>query len=504
MKNLFLAYKTLLRQSKHELLVAQGVKLAVVATLILVPTLSLLDFSNYSNILLLVGLLFLTLFFNHIILYLSQLNGKLDHVVQQRTKQLHYQLYHDRLTGLYNRYALDKHLKEHFTTILLIDIDKFHNYNELYGVEIGNHVLKSFGLFIQAFAKEHGYDAYRIYGDGFILKAHETVLSHDVILRDIRLFLDSLAHQSVQVEIGEELLSIEIDATISIAMEREYALEKATIALKYAREQQKEFLAYYHAINTEKELKETLYWRREIKNALKEERMVPLFQPIVDEDGSVLKYEVLMRLKQKEKYVSPALFLDIAQKTKQYKYITRAMIQKSFEMMQDQKEDFSINLLFADIRDKETMHFLKEQIRRFDIGHRLVLEIVESEDIQDYELLKRLIGDFRREGVRIAIDDFGSGFSNYAYILEIAPDYVKIDGSLIKEIDRDEDAYKLVNSIQTLAASLGIKTIAEYIHSKAVFERVQKLGIDEFQGYYFSEPLTIDALKERELAPLGV
>jgi EAL domain-containing protein (putative c-di-GMP-specific phosphodiesterase class I) len=230
--------------------------------------------------------------------------------------------------------------------------------------------------------------------------------------------------------------------------------------------------------------------------------MIPVFQPIVDKEGNTLKYEVLTRLKQVgingTEYISPFHFLDIAIKTKQYRYITRSVIRKSFEIMRDKEVDFSINLLFSDIKNVETMQYLKEQIIAYDIGHRLVLEIVESEDIKDYKLLKNVIGNFRELGVRIAIDDFGSGFSNYAYILEIAPDYLKIDGSLIKEIDSDSNAYKLVSSIQTLASSLGIKTIAEYIHSEAVFETTKKLGIDEFQGFYFSKPLDVEAFEKRE------
>jgi diguanylate cyclase (GGDEF)-like protein len=419
--------------------------------------------------------------------------------------ELAYQLTHDRLTGLKNRYALDQDIKEHFTTIFLIDIDKFHNYNELYGIEVGNLLLRRFGTFVEDFAKTHHYDAYRIYGDGFILKSHAPLNDHDKILADVQLFLELLTQHPFILHIDAEEIAVEIDVTIAISMEEQYTLEKANMALKYARSEQKEFLAYYNAINREKELKETLYWRREIKSALKEGRVVPIFQPIVNRDGVTLKYEVLTRLKQGEHYISPAKFLDIALKTKLYKYITRATIEKSFMRMQEVEVDFSINLLFADIKDRETMQFLKEQIILYGVGKRLVLEIVESEDIKDYELLKRVIGDFRRLGVRIAIDDFGSGFSNYAYILEISPDYLKIDGSLIREIDHDEDAYKLVSSIQTMASSLGIKTIAEYIHSREVFQRSKKIGIDEFQGFYFSEPsLDITSIKRAQVRDLAL
>jgi len=415
-----------------------------------------------------------------------------------------YQLYHDGLTNLKNRHALDKALKEAFNPILLVDIDKFHNYNELYGIDVGNEVLKRFSTFLVHFAKEHTYEVYRIHGDGFILMSRKEYIDQDIIYHDINQLLEKLSEYKVPLTVAGEEVAIEISATVAVSLEKEYALEKANIALKHARREQKDFLAYYNAMNSEKELKETLYWSREIKEALKENRIIPVFQPIVNKNGDTLKYEVLTRLRQVTaegvKTISPFIFLDIAIKTKQYRHITRAMIEKSFEVMKDKEVDFSINLLFADIKNRQTMQFLKEQIIHYGLGHRLVLEIVESEDIKDYDLLKSVIGKFRELGVRIAIDDFGSGFSNYAYILEIAPDYLKIDGSLIKKIDVDKDAYKLVSSIQTLASSLGIKTIAEYIHSKEVFDSVKGLNIDEYQGFYFSEPLDEEALLKLELA----
>jgi len=92
-------------------------------------------------------------------------------------------------------------------------------------------------------------------------------------------------------------------------------------------------------------------------------------------------------------------------------------------------------------------------------------------------------------GVRIAIDDFGSGYSNFSQILEIHPDYIKIDGTLIENIDIDTHAFILTNAIVTFFNELGIKVIAEYVHSKKIHDILQGFKIDEFQGYFFSEPL---------------
>jgi EAL domain-containing protein (putative c-di-GMP-specific phosphodiesterase class I) len=91
-------------------------------------------------------------------------------------------------------------------------------------------------------------------------------------------------------------------------------------------------------------------------------------------------------------------------------------------------------------------------------------------------------------GVKIAIDDFGTGYSNFSYLLKLRPDYIKIDGSLIKHIDTDDNSIAIVSAILAFSKKLGIKTIAEYVHSKEVYEKCKELGIDEFQGFYLGEP----------------
>jgi EAL domain-containing protein (putative c-di-GMP-specific phosphodiesterase class I) len=91
-------------------------------------------------------------------------------------------------------------------------------------------------------------------------------------------------------------------------------------------------------------------------------------------------------------------------------------------------------------------------------------------------------------GVRIAIDDFGTGYSNFSYLLKLKPDYLKIDGSIIKNIDKDKNSEAIVEAIISFAKTLHVKTIAEFIHSKEVYDKCYKLGIDEFQGFYLGEP----------------
>jgi diguanylate cyclase (GGDEF)-like protein len=457
------------------------------------------DFSSLSYSLT-IGLGVLTILYMRVIKEIQDTNEFLDDKVSQRTKELKYEFYYDRLTNLKNKNALTNDMKSEFSSILLLDIDNFQSYNDLYGMEIGNKILVDFVTFLKNYAKKNNYEVYNIYTDGFVLRSRDKYANSEKIFEDINTIFKELSTKSTKVEINDQVVEIEIDITIAISMEKDNAVEKANIALKHAKKEQKKFIAYYKGLNMQKELEDILFWRKAIKDAIVEDRVVPLFQPIVDKNGKVIKYEALIRIKEivdgSVNYISPFKFLDIAIQTKQYDNLTRIMIEKSFKIMSEHDVDFSINLLFSDIKNRDTVKFLKDSINRYNVGDRLILEIVESEDIKDYDTLKDFIQSIREQDVRIAIDDFGSGFSNFKYILDILPDFLKIDGSLIKDIDNDTSSYKLVSSISNLADSLGIKTIAEYVHNDTVFNICSKIDINEYQGYYFSPPIPEDEIEK--------
>ena len=182
------------------------------------------------------------------------------------------------------------------------------------------------------------------------------------------------------------------------------------------------------------------------------------------------------------------LYLDIIKDTKYYIELTKRMITKSIERFKDRSENFSINLSFEDISNGELVKFLKEEIRRNDISKRLILEIVESESIENFGLVKRFIEEMKELGVKIAIDDFGSGYSNFSYLLDMKPDYIKIDGSLIKDIHRDNKSFTIAQTIAHFSKNMDIKVIAEYIHSQDVYEKAKEIGFDGYQGYHLGKP----------------
>lgn len=150
--------------------------------------------------------------------------------------------------------------------------------------------------------------------------------------------------------------------------------------------------------------------------------------------------------------------------------------------------EFSINLTIEDILNKEIKEFLYSMLNKYNFGSKVVFEIVESESIENFEAVTSFISHVKNFGCKIAIDDFGTGYSNFVYLMKLTPDYIKIDGSLIKEIDSNIQAQIVVSTIVDFAKKMGIKTIAEFVETEIIFNKVKEMNIDYSQGYFFSEP----------------
>ena len=163
------------------------------------------------------------------------------------------------------------------------------------------------------------------------------------------------------------------------------------------------------------------------------------------------------------------------------------MIRKSFQTFAKNDYEFSINLSIHDIEDTETVQFLKEQIDRYEIGKRLTIELLETEEINNKDIMG-FIEAMSQKGVRIAIDDFGSGYSNFSYLLQMNPDFIKIDGSIIKNLTAYSSEFYIVEAIIKFASMLGIKTVAEHVSNQESLSLLQELQVDYCQGYLFSEP----------------
>ncbi|PHR58554.1 MAG: REC domain-containing phosphodiesterase [Arcobacter sp.] len=423
---------------------------------------------------------------------LESMNEELEEKVKTRTAELAHRLHHDQLTELKNHLSLMSELSASKSQILiLMDIDGFEQYNELYGMSAGNKILRTFTKYLQEFNHSRDYGLYRVYGDGFVL--YKSIQKKED-QKDIEALLKVFENLSAHIDEIDE--TINFDVTIGISMESDNIFETANMVLGIAKKQKISHLLYTKEMDISQQLINDLYWKGEIKKALETDNIIPVFQGIVDKEQKIVKYEALMRLVQYDeegnrKLIVPFFFLKASKKTKQYNKLTREMISKTFLIMSKKNVDFSINLSFEDIADPVLVDFLESEILRYKVGNRLILEILESEMVSNYDLLIEVVHRLKKHKIRIAIDDFGSGFSNFEHIFKLNPDYLKIDASLIKTIDTDIRLHTLVKAITGFSKELGIKVIAEYVSSKEIFEVLRPMEIDEYQGFYFSVPSEI-------------
>ena len=425
---------------------------------------------------------------------LREINKELEVKIDLKTKELqiqneklHNQLFTDELTSLLNRKALLRDISETDKPILsIIDIDAFKSINDLYGEHIGNKILIKIAKLLKELGEKRACKVYRIGSDVFALltdkefqieKYTETI---DLVLKGIN---------TEFIHIQEYDMSLRVDVTIGISREKINTLETAGMALKIAKNDRLSYFIYCEKCNLYEEYQNDIKWTRIIERAIENDSIIPYYQPIVDKNQNIVKYESLMRIVKNENIHLPFLFLDIAKKVKFYAQLEKTIITKAFKKAKESSINISINLSIEDILDEELMKFIEKELVKNEIAHLITFELLESESITDYEKAIEFVNTVKSIGCTIAIDDFGSGYSNFEYLLRLKPDYIKIDGSSVKNIHNDKNSYLITKTINDFAHSLGIKTIAEFVHCKEVFEVLKGLGIDEYQGNYFSEPV---------------
>ncbi len=399
---------------------------------------------------------------------------------------IEHQFYFDTLTGLENRRKLTERLEEKKALFLMIiNIDGFQEINDLYGDQAGDIILKEFALYLKELVhQEEG--LYRLHSDEF---AH--VCSRGMDINEFKIFASYLSEKIGQKSFNIDNKSeVSLSVTIGISYGYDQLLMNADIALKLAKKSKKHFLIYDDTMAMAKEYEKNFEWTKRLKKAIEEDRIVPVFQPIVDtKTEKIVKYEALVRMIDDQGgYIPPIHFLELAKKNKLYHQLTKIMIEKTFKQFAQLPYLVSINISVEDILNKEINGFIINKLQESAIGKKIVFEIIESEGIENFDQVLEFIENVKQYGVGISIDDFGTGYSNFEYLMKLKVDYIKIDGSMIKNIDKDQNSQMITRSIVNFAKNMNIKTVAEFVHSKNVFEKVKELEVDFSQGYYFGEP----------------
>ncbi|WP_419769213.1 MAG: EAL domain-containing protein [Candidatus Marinarcus sp.] len=385
----------------------------------------------------------------------------------------------DTLTSLKNRNAFLNYDEEKYKYVVLLNIIDFSVFNKYLGFEKADKLLVLIAQELQRIIKENlNEELFRIYGDEFAFYSNEINIKH--ALRRIRLLFEK-----------RNFILDDYEFTVHLNFAYSSCFPKyltAVSALHFARNSiEKSIYKYTEDIAIQHN---SLKMLDALKKGFSQKNIIPVYQAIYDNKSkSIYKYEALARIKQNDTLLTPDCFIDVAKKFKLYHKITKDIIEHSFNDFKDTSDEFSINLSYIDIINEGTNTYIFKMLNAYpNVAKRLTIEFLETENIMDYNVLLKFTEQIRAFGTKVALDDFGSGYSNWNNILKLRPDFIKIDGSLIQNLLNNKDNINLIKLIVQFSKMNNIKTVAEYVDNEELAKLINILGIDYSQGYLYAQP----------------
>lgn len=368
--------------------------------------------------------------------------------------------------------------------LLLLDIEGFNKINEFYTHRVGDFFLDEFYKILGFHITENG-TIYRLGGDEF------AILLKNSSLDQAQKLAQNLAESIPNESVFYEEFEISVELFIGVAFSGNNLLEKADTALRVAKKERKSrVVTFSPALDPKDRLKRDLEWAKKVYEAIDKERVSTHFQQIVDsKSGDVFAHEALVRLVDDSgNEVLPFQFLKSAKLSKQYSKLSRAVLRKTVADFSLRKEVLSINITIDDILDRETLNFAKELIRKYDLGHRVIFEILLEDTIYDIDSIKQFIDQLKVVGCSFAIDNFGANKISLDLAATLGVDFIKIDSSIIEKIDKDENSLLLARGIVEFAKAQNIKTVAKFVSSESLKAKAIEIGVDYLQGYNIAKP----------------
>lgn len=400
-----------------------------------------------------------------------------------RSAYIKHRMYINPKTGtFYRSYLTDNYEKINFSNyyIALADIDFFKRINDIYGQNIGDKVLNSIIKKISTMLDKD--DIFVQYGGEefllFISKNGKDMRSFREKMQNIRKLVESL-----NIRIKDDIIKITISIGGFIQTETSSSLQdaihKADSALYESKHNGRNTISYFDIS------KSKILYREKLKDMIETDKLVCFYQPIVIlENSKYHHYEALLRLKDGDKIIYPDEILPELEDSYFYSRISMKIIEYNVKKLRENSNfTVSINLSSDDLLNDAITNIL---IKNSDIAYRMLIEILETKHV-DYIEVENAIQKLKLFGYKICIDDYGSGYSNLSHLLNLSIDYLKIDGSIIKNIYKDKKAHSLIASLSLFCKQNGIKIIAEFVENKEILEILKGFGIEYGQGYYFDK-----------------
>jgi diguanylate cyclase (GGDEF)-like protein/PAS domain S-box-containing protein len=431
---------------------------------------------------------------------------------RQLARQLEYDATHDALTGLTNRAEFERRLERALASaqqygarhaLCYLDLDQFKLVNDTAGHVAGDELLKQINTILTGIFRERDTLA-RIGGDEFALLLDNCPLDRAQVIaqvvvsaiRDHRFQWAGRTYQ-IGVSIGLVPITAEVQDTAQL-------LTQADVACYIAKELGRNRVQLYQHEDSETALRHgEILGAAGLRDALEQGQFRLHYQPIVPlaaPDPRPVRYEALLRVASKSspdepsELVLPAAFIPAAERYGLMGAIDRWVIQAAFRGyaagIGKTGAMIAINLSGNSLSDETLLDFIEAQFAEHGFPpERVCFEITETAAIQNLRRATELMAALKRRGSQFALDDFGSGLSSFHYLKTLPVDYLKIDGSFVKDMTDHASDRALVAAINQMSHTLGIQTVAEYAHSQGIVERLRELGVDYAQGYFFGQPM---------------
>lgn len=430
---------------------------------------------------------------------------------KQSSISLEYLATHDSLTGVYNRREFELRLKKALDsakrhqsdlTLLYMDLDQFKVVNDTCGHKAGDVLIKQLSQQLNDVVMDKGVLA-RLGGDefGVLLEDDSAQIAYLLankllnVVKEFRFIWDNRIF-TLGVSIGLVPWSEQ-------AHTQEQLLSMADAACYMAKEQGRNQIHTYSPEDKNMQRYESeLNWVTQINNALDAGRFVLYYQHYhpLTKVATGHHYEILLRmLDEDDKIIPPASFFPAAERYNLTAQIDKWVVENYFKWLSDNpqhKQDLeqcNINLSGHSLADKELKLFVLHAFEKYSIPYsKICFEITESMAIVKMEETLQFIKTFHQLGCSFALDDFGSGFSSYSYLKNLPVNFVKIDGSFVKDLLVDNIDMAMVCSIKDVAKAMGMETVAEFVESKEIMVELGKIGVDYAQGYGVARPTSLN------------
>ena len=393
------------------------------------------------------------------------------------------------LDELFNREPLDSY------NAILLDIDRFKEINTKYSFEFGDIILRKFTKTLKSLLSQKS-KIIRTGGTEFLIMIPKEDVDIKILTQKIFQALTEKKYllENEIITLTVSMSAVDIPEGTVLIQNIQRILDQTLLEVKNGGKNNFKILE----LNS---LNQVRYGNiNYIKDALEEERLMCLFQPIYKtKTKKIVKYEALVRLIDEEdskKYITPYYFMKTIKGTSQYLKMSKQVFSYVFSTLEKYPDiELSVNVDLHDLENPDMMKLISENLfKHSDIANRLTFEILEDNEIKDYVKVQYIIQQLKAFGSKVALDDFGSGYTNYHYLVSLDIDVLKIDGSLIKELKVAPERTKLIlKSIQELAQNLDVELVAEFVSDSNIYEIMKELNIEYVQGYYLGEPKPINA-----------